>query len=278
LGWSEEDALVAFELLPAARTGAERADDGSFDEKDAHRTGEMIGVLHGLDASARVPLDTSPPALPPVAALTALTLERHRTTSAAELKMWNILQHDEQLAASIRDLQESSTTAPACPAHCDLRLDQLLFFQDTAYLLDAEELRRADPARDLGTYVGEWLYRAVRALPGTAGTAVPTWGDQMRHDPTPSDQEMSARGVRELARLRPLIEQFCAGYRSTGRPLGSTLRTRSAGFAGWHLIDRVMARAVQRSELSAVERAALGIARKILLSPASVTKTLGLES
>ena len=273
LGWSEDDALVAFQLVPAARNGAERADDDSFNEKDAHRTGEMIGVLHSLDPLARVPLDTSPPAFPPVAELTALTLERHRTASAAELRMWAILQQDEQLASAIRDLRENSTMAPACPAHCDLRLDQLLFAQDTVYLLDGEELRRADPARDLGTYIGEWLYRAVRALAGAAGSAAP-----IPDEPMPSGQETSARGVRELARLRPLMEAFCAGYRSTGRPLGSALRIRSAGFAGWHLIDRVMAQAVQRSELSAVERAALGIARTVLLSPASVTATLGLEN
>jgi predicted Zn-dependent peptidase len=272
LGWSEQDALVAFELLPDARTGAERADDGAFDEKDAHRTGEMIGVLHGLDPAAQAPLDTSAPPLPPVAALSALTLERHRTASAAELRVWAILQHDDELASAIRRLRRQSATAPTGPAHCDLRLDQVLFVQDTAYLLDAEELRRADPARDLGTYVGEWLYRAVRALPGAAGTT------PLQDAPAPSDEETRSRGVRELARLRPLLEAFCAGYRSTGRPLEGALRVRAAGFAGWHLIDRVMAQAAQHPELSAVDRAALGIARTVLLSPAAVTATLGLEN
>lgn len=74
-----------------------------------------------------------------------------------------------------------------------------------------------------------------------------------------------------------MIEQFCTGYRSTGRPFEASLRERSAGFAGWHLIDRVMAAAARRPSLTPLDRAALGTARTVLVDPAAVTKTLGLE-
>lgn len=267
LGRSTRDGLVVFELLPSARSGAEVADDDAFDEKHAYRVGQVIGTLHGLVPADHVVLDTSPSALPPLNELTALSLEAHRTASGAMLRLWSILQHDDGLADALRHLREQERTAGPCPIHCDFRLDQLLFTDGRIHLLDLEELRLGDPARDIGAYIGEWLYRAVTKLPGQGaedGTA-------------PSAREVTTRGARELVRIRPLAEQFCAGYLSTGRRLDDELRVRGAGFAGWHLIDRVMARAGQSSLLGPVERAAVGIARTVLLTPRAATGTLGLE-
>ncbi|WP_385639290.1 class V lanthionine synthetase subunit LxmK [Streptomyces sp. SudanB91_2054] len=272
LGWSEADLLVAFALVPSAVSGAERADAGDFTDQDAFRVGAAIGTLHGLDHARRTALDTSPPPLPPTAPLTALPLERHRTASAAELRLWSILQQDEELAAGIRALREREAEADPCPVHGDFRLDQLLFTDEVVHLLDCEELRRADPARDIGAYVGEWLHRAVGKLPGPCeGTGSDPAGT------APSTREMTGRATRELTRTRPLIERFRAGYASAGTALAPAVRERAAAFAGWHLIDRVLAQSVQRSTLTPVQRAALGIARTLLLSPAAVTTTLGLE-
>ncbi|MDQ1018099.1 class V lanthionine synthetase subunit LxmK [Streptomyces afghaniensis] len=271
LGWSTENGLVVFELLASARSGAELADDGAFDEKHAYRVGQVIGTLHGLVPAGQVALDTSQSALPPVKELTALPLEAHRTASGAMLQLWSILQHDDGLADAIRRLRAQERTAVPCPIHCDFRLDQLLFADGLIHLLDLEELRLGDPARDIGAYIGEWLYRAVAKLPGQGTEGGTPSGT------APSAREVTTRGARELVRMRPLSEQFCAGYASTGRLLHEDLRVRSAGFAGWHLIDRVMARAGQSSVLGPVERAAIGIARTVLLSPQAATGTLGLE-
>ncbi|MFC7866279.1 class V lanthionine synthetase subunit LxmK [Streptomyces murinus] len=270
LGWSEKDLLVAFELVPSAVSGAERADSGDYTQQDAFRVGAAIGTLHGLDRVGRVRLDASSPGLPPVAALTALSLEKYRTASAAELRLWSILQHDEELTAGIRTLRERESLAMQCPVHGDFRLDQLLFAGDVVHLLDFEELRRGDPARDIGAYVGEWLHRAIGKLsgPGRGADAAET---------APSAKEMLGRATRELARTRPLIERFREGYGAAGTAPDAALRERSAAFAGWHLIDRVLAQSVQRSTLTPVQRAALGIARTLLVSPAAVTATLGLE-
>ena len=270
LGWSEEDLLVAFALVPSAVSGAERADAGDFTEQDAFRAGAALGTLHGLDPAGQVRLDTSEPPLPPVAALTALSLEKHRTASAAELRLWSILQRDEELAAGIRALRGREARATPCPTHGDFRLDQLLFAGDTVHLLDFEELRRGDPARDIGAYVGEWLHRATGKLAGPGDGAETA-------DTAPSAKEMLGRAARELTRSRPLIARFREGYGSAGPPLGQDVRERAAAFAGWHLIDRVLAQSVQRSTLTPVQRAALGIARTLLVSPAAVATTLGLK-
>ncbi|UNO41784.1 class V lanthionine synthetase subunit LxmK [Streptomyces sp. MST-110588] len=283
LGWSMEDVLVVFEWLPDTVTGAERADSGAFGEEDAHRIGETIGALHGLDPSGRVSLDPTPHALPPVSGLNALSLEKHRTASGAELRMWSILQQDGELAEAIRRLRKPESDGVSRPVHGDFRLDQVLFARDAMYLLDFEELRRTDPARDIGAYVGEWLYRAVRKLAGPespesdAASGAP---GSMRAQAAgePRGHGAVARATSELARCRPFIERFRAGYAARGDAAhDEALWIRSAGFAGWHLLDRVMARSAQRSVLTAGDRAAMGIARTLLLSPGAVTRTLGLE-
>jgi aminoglycoside phosphotransferase (APT) family kinase protein len=259
LGWSVEDAVVVFELLSDSRSGAELADDDAFDDKHAYRVGEMLGGLHSLDASARAALEDAPAPLPPLPYFDALPLERYQAASFAELELWRLLQQDEELAEAVRRLRADESRAPACPIHGDFRLDQVVLAHGTLHLLDWEEMRSGDPARDIGAYTGEWLHRAIRALPGAG------------------DNDAVARGVRELTRLRPMVEHFREGYQAVGRRLGGHLVLRSVGFAGWHVIDRVMAVAAQRPSLSPLERAALGIARTVLLTPAAVTTLLGLE-
>lgn len=261
LGWSEEDGLVAFELLASARNGAELADDDAFGEPQARGAGRLLGTLHGLDPTGRVALDPAPAQLPPADELTALSLEAHRTASGAALQAWALLQGDPELVAAIRALGEGDEEAEACPVHGDFRLDQVLFTDGAPRLVDLEELRRGDPARDLGAYAGEWLFRVVTRLPRGAASGDGTVG----------------HGARELSRVRPLIVWFRAGYTAAGRSVGADLATRAAAFAGWHLIDRVLARASRASVLSAVDRAALGIGRTVLLRPAALTTTLGLE-
>ncbi|WP_405938970.1 class V lanthionine synthetase subunit LxmK [Streptomyces sp. NBC_00726] len=269
LGWSEEDALVAFEMLPLSRTGAELADAKEFDEGHARQIGELIGELHGLKPSGCVRLDASVPSQPSPAAFEALPLEVHRASSAAELRAWSILQQDTELVGAVEELRRVEAAAATCPTHGDLRLDQLLLSGPGFHLLDCEELRLGDPARDTGAFIGEWLHRAVATLPGPA-----------RNEPAgavPADREVIARGARELHRVRPLVRRFHEGYVSTGRPVTHGLQLQSVRYAGWHLMDRVLAQASQSSVLHPVQRAAMGIARTVLLTPEALLTTLGLK-
>ncbi|MGV9248678.1 class V lanthionine synthetase subunit LxmK [Streptomyces sp. NPDC003710] len=259
LGWSEEDAIVVFELLPDSRSGAELADADAFDDKHAYRVGEMLGGLHSLDGPSLVALEEAPPPLPPLPYFDALPLEGYQAASFAEVELWRLLQQDERLAEAVRRLRADENRAPICPIHGDFRLDQVLLAHGTLHLLDWEEMRRGDPARDIGAYTGEWLHRAIRTLSGT------------------DDADVVTRGVRELTRLRPMVEHFREGYQAIGHDLDRSLVLRSVGFAGWHVIDRVMAAAAQRPTLSPLERAALGIARTVLITPAAVIAPLGLE-
>ncbi|MFW6695686.1 class V lanthionine synthetase subunit LxmK [Streptomyces sp. MAR4 CNX-425] len=285
LGWDEDALVVAWEWLGGARSGHDLAAAGEFDEDLARTAGHMIGTLHSLaperdpDPAADQAADPAadPPRLPPVALFDHLPLDYFTEASGACLEGWRMLQPDTGLAAALRDLRARESRAPRTPAHCDLRLDQFLRFEGRLHLCDWEEFRPADPARDVGAFAGEWLYRAVLEVPSQEDDGPD--GDPARAGSRPlSHQEVVARGVRELARLRTRTAAFWDGYRRTRPAADPGLAVRAAAFAGWHLIDRMFAAAETRPALTAVDRAAAGIGRSAVLHPEKFTAALGLEA
>jgi Phosphotransferase enzyme family len=268
LGVDEPARLAAFELLEDAVTAADLLAAGGFGTDLAHEAGRMVGVLHGLTAPGAVAGDRSEPPMPPTAGLAAIPLAAYEQSSAAELEMWGIVHSDASLAGAIGRLRKRERRCARTLVHGDLRLDQLLLHNGLLYLVDWEECRLADPARDVGAFAGECLYRGVlgMASPARDGDDAPTGSDAL------------AGGVREFALLRPLIESFWDGYRRA-RPAAHAdpdLAVRAVAFAGWHMFDRVWATAQQRARLSPVERAAAGVGRRAMLSPELLTGTIGL--
>ncbi|MFW6723039.1 hypothetical protein ACHZ98_23310 [Streptomyces sp. MAR4 CNY-716] len=193
-----------------------------------------------------------------------------------------MLQPDTSLAGALRDLRTQERPAPKTAAHGDLRLDQFLHADGRLYFCDWEEFRMADPARDVGGFAGEWLYRAVLGVQGQEDPGADghpgsdpdsTWSGP-RHL---SHQEVVARGVRELNRLRTRTAAFWDGHRSTRTAADPGLAVRAAAFAGWHLIDRMLAAAEARPAVTAVDRAAARIGRSAVLRPGKFAAVLGLE-
>lgn len=270
LGGDADSRLVAFELLEDCCSGAELASDEAFDNSLAEQAGRIVAALHELPVEAGE-LDESPATMPPMESLRALSLPQYIASSAAQIEAWTLMQADPELIEALHRLRRSEQEAPHRPTHCDLRLDQFLMTDGTLYLTDFEEFRLADPARDVGSFAGEWLYRAVIGIPGSLGT---------ENDPGfgPSHEDVVARGVQELDRLRPRVEAFCRGYRAGRTELEAGFAQRAAAYAGWHLIDRMLAGAAQRARLAAVDRGAAGIGRSALLTPESFTLVLGLEA
>ncbi|GAA2539029.1 MULTISPECIES: class V lanthionine synthetase subunit LxmK [Streptomyces] len=267
LGADEQELLVAFEWLDDAVTGDSLATDDEFTDDLAYRTGRAIGGLHTTSADAAPrPLDTSPPMLPPVTFLDAIPLATYVLSSGAMLDVWRLLQNDADLRAALTGLRRRESTVPAVPAHCDLRLDQLLWQENRLYVCDWEEFRLADPARDVGSFAGEWLYRAVLGIPEASAER-----EQLSH------QDILDRGVSELARLRGRNVAFWAGYREAVGQVGSEVAARATAFAGWHLIDRMIASAEQQPSLDTMNRAAAGIGRTAVLRPEKFARTIGLE-
>ncbi|WP_158634104.1 class V lanthionine synthetase subunit LxmK [Amycolatopsis sp. WAC 04169] len=259
LGWDPKTGLLVYELVTPARDGRQLADDDDFDETIADRMGRLVAKLH--DAASPPWLDVSSPRLPPLGEMDALPLEVYRNACAAELELWRLLQKDEALIAALRHLSAIPETLHT-PTHCDLRLDQFVIDGSDVQLVDWDELRLADPARDIGAFVGEWLFRS------TLGIAPP--------DAAPDHGAIVARGAARFAAVRPLILSFWQAYREIRREPDTDLGRRSTAFAGWHQLDRVLAAAEGQSRLLPVERAAAGIGRALVLDPGRFAATLGL--
>lgn len=258
LGWDSRARLIVFELLTPARTGAELARDGEFGNGMAEQAGKLVAALH----SARLTAGQPAPPFPALSPFAALSWRDFASATAAELELWRILQDDAALLAALRDLHLDQERARAVPAHCDLRLDQFVDHGGQLHLTDWEELQLADPARDIGAYVGEWLHHAITRL--DSGEA------DLSHDDV---VELTAA---EFARVRPLIAAFWRSYvRAVGR-VDDDLAVRAAAFAGWHQFTRAFSGAHASSRLSAVDRAAVGIGRTALLAPREFVEELGL--
>jgi aminoglycoside phosphotransferase (APT) family kinase protein len=164
LGCDEPARLLVSEFVDGGVSGTELAASGQFGTDLAGRAGGVIGSLHRRPAadvlSSRM-LDGGRPVLPSLSLLRGLTLRMFYPSTAGELKAWRLMQQDEGLIDAVRLLLEREETAIRVPAHCDLRLDQFLLAAGQLYVIDAEEFRLADPARDIGGFAGEFLYPAV---------------------------------------------------------------------------------------------------------------------
>jgi hypothetical protein len=92
-----------------------------------------------------------------------------------------------------------------------------------------------------------------------------------------SHQEIVRKCAEGLEQARPAISAFWSGYRAARPHHDRQLAARSAGFAGWHLFDRLLAAARQSVRPSAVHRAAAGIGRAVMHAPAESAVTIGLD-
>lgn len=272
LGSDRESLLVAFEHLKDARSGAELAADERFDEELCRRAGEIVAAVHDLPANAEV-LDRTPHPLPPLQRFQALPLDKFVSITHGELEPWRLIQTDATLVQSLIDLRASEAAVTDLrPIHADMRLDQFLHSADRLCLTDWEEFRLGDPARDVGAFLGEWLYLAVHGIPkGLVTEPGYTFGHETSHE------EILRIGARRVERYKPNMQAFWAGYRAArGTPADEGFRGRAGGYAGWHLIDRLLASGMFGSRIRAAERASAGIGRQILVSPESYLDVIGL--
>ncbi|MDC0767576.1 class V lanthionine synthetase subunit LxmK [Streptomyces sp. HD] len=275
LGADRAAGVTVHRLVPGARSGAELALDGDFDDELCRAAGRAVGALHGLGPAEDV--DTGEAPLPPLAWLKALPWSAVQARSMAQIAAWQLVQDDTEVVAALHRLRDLEQTVPHAPTHCDLRFDQFIRAEEGTgdlYLCDWEEFRLADPARDVGAFAGEWLFHATYSVfaPTGEGTQRPesdTAGFGLSH------QEIVTRGSASLRRHLPRIGAFWQGYLESRTP-DAGLPERAAAYAGWHMFDRLIATAESHATLNPVARAAAGIGRTVLLDPAAAARTLGL--
>ncbi|MFH9888584.1 class V lanthionine synthetase subunit LxmK [Streptomyces luteogriseus] len=273
LGWDTATSVVVFHWLRTAEPGHTLAASDSLTDDLARRCGALLASVHATPSRLLAPVPRpSEPSL-----LKALPLSYYEQASGAELEVWRVLHGDDRVAASLDSLRKASTEAEHTLIHADLRLDQFLFAPEGPLLCDWEEWDVGDPARDIGAFTGEWLHRAVLGMatgsPSDSGGALPAVLDT----PSPRARVLD-RGLSRLATARDKVAAFWAGYTDTlGKP-ADDLAVRATGYAGWHLLERVLSGAQRLPHSSTLDRMMLGIGSTALASPRKFVDVIGLGS
>lgn len=265
IGSDPEHALLVFEHCPGtslANLLVQETIPDTFPEE----VGILLARLH---AGPSLGLECSTPPSPPVEMLTVgVPHTRYLDFTVAEMALWSELQGDHELLAAVAELRASEREHQDRPTHGDLRLDQFHLHNGRLCVLDWEEFGRGDPARDLGMLAGEWIYRAVLDTVTTRGGA--------SAPPVRFDNESATDRIAErMEALVPQIRRMWAAYADTADNADGELPIRATAHLGWHLVDRTITRAPMVSRLPAIERAAAGIGRQALLSPARYADALG---
>lgn len=269
VGIDRDSATVVYRLLSDSKSGAQLMVDETFDNDTAYSVGRAAAALHDMPTTADLQLDTSLPALPSLDLVNGLPLETFENISFGEMQAWRLQQNDRPLIDALVELNRREMDAPKVPGHCDFRVDQLMLSGGDLYITDWEEFRLADPARDVGGFAGEWLYRSILDI-------VTTRGDDAVDESTLDHHSILLRGAQKVERLRPRIQSFWRGYQDTRGTLDEDFSIRATAFAGWHMLDRLIAGSSYRARLSGIERAAAGIGRGVLLNAERFSTVIGL--
>lgn len=269
-----ELGILIFEYLADVESGAQLMVEERFTPETATALGRAVATLH-LGEVALTPGELVSLPAPYPELLRGFPLHGLPELTGGELKAWSLLQADDAVRAALTDLNARSRAVPSAPVHGDLRVDQVLVdAEGRPWIIDWEEFGAADPARDTGSFLGEWLYRTVLDIPTSRG-------DGVELPDGSSTADLVGRGHAKLARLRPITEAFWQSYHRTrataGRPVDDDFSHRTAGFVGWHLLDRFVAGSALSGHLPAIHRAAAGVGRAALLNPVGVLELLGLE-
>ena len=196
-------------------------------------------------------------------------MSRFQQASWGEIQALRLQQQDRALHEALRALRVEEQQADKVPSHCDLRLDQIIVVGGNVWILDWEEFRLADPARDFGGLLGELLHRAL------LGIARPMDGQEWT-EAALTHEDVLTRGTQRLVEVRPMIESMWSGYTKRRSQAPPRLARRAVAFAGWHLQDRLLAGAQNRSTLTGIDRACAGIGRGLILHPEWFAASLGL--
>ncbi len=266
LGYSETDGLLIFEECPGTNAATLLAQE-QLPSDFPMRAGELLAQLHGGRVTD-LP-DAQPPSPPHLMLAAGIPAHRFFDFTIAEISLWHKLQADVPLIAAAQHLRELEAAHRYAPTHNDVRLDQFHVQGHELSLVDWEEFGYGDPARDLGALAGELIYRAVLDTVTTRGS-----GDFV--PPSEFDSHLATTLIAQrIESVVPQVKALWLTYRLHSERTDRELSVRATAHAGWHLVDRTIARAPLVSRLPGIERAAAGIGRRALLSPERFAQLLG---
>lgn len=272
--YDEERSIMIYDAISDVRNLAEYLND-SFTSPDMIVYVEQIGCalaqLHCIDIGEMEQF-MRPFQTPPIGWFDALPWGSFSAFSSPLLVVWGRLQDDQPLKCALNQLILDEGTAKCCFVHGDVRLDQFLIDKNNElWLIDWEEFRVGDPARDVGAIIGELLHVAIVAISKQAPTILNSLNGALTHE------EILEIGSVALDNVTPLIHAFWDQY-SKNKTVDEVLLKRVLQFAGWHLFDRLLAASETQNRVTAFSWAAAGIGRKLLLDPLTSAETLRLKS
>ncbi len=269
-GADELRGMLVFDCLPDSRAASDLFADDELTPQQVFEFGRIVAEIHRLP-QASIGVDDAAGGGRAAASFYALDADSYANCSGGEVEAWAMLQHDKQVLTSLATMQASSAQAPSVASHGDLRLDQFLLTDADIYLVDWEEFRYSDPARDVGAVVGEFIHHAASKMfaeldiesglaPGAAHEAILTQGQV------------------QLDKVSDHVNHFWAGYISgVDTAADPGLAVRATGYAGWHFFDRLLAGASHGAKLSAAQRGMAGIGRNALTDPERYAPVIGLR-
>lgn len=258
--------LEIFEYLDDGVSLTDVAQENSAPLDLLQRVGSAVAGLHSSEAKNPSELHRDLPGLPPVAN-SAIPLELVEGSTIGQLDLWRIIQSDSELGSSLSELVLGDYTPT--PIHGDLRTDQIFYSPSSISLIDWEDFRLGDPARDLGALMGEILYHQLRHLTRLAANETGEVTDEAVHE----------TGGALIAAAQPSLAALWNGYLSSGsHPDTGTdaFKGRIIGYIGWQMFDRAMAIGTYMGRITAFERALIGIGRQLVLENIAYSKVLGI--
>lgn len=264
LARDEEALILAFEVVEGEKGIGAQIRDDELDDAGLVRLGRCVAGLHSLPVRDATVTDTSHPFFPPHGP-NAITAQMYYGSTMGQLEMWRLIQGDQSLREACDELVHAD--APKVPVHGDFRGDQVLFAGDTMWILDWEDFRLEDGARDVGALMGDVFYHRMRTFMGSFAGGLPAAIDE---------RAIVARGAEALEAAAPRARMVWDAYRTARGDLDPGFVHRSIQFFGWHLFDRGLAAGTYYGRLSAVDRALAGIGREAILGGEAYAGALGM--
>lgn len=268
VGHDQPSRAVAHEFLADGARFGEIVRDNQATLGELARAGAAVAGLHSMHLADPTVADRTLPPLPPHG-LNAIALDLFEGSTVGQLEMWRIIQGDTSLRADLDQLALPLAAHEVVPIHGDLRSDQLLMSEDNCWILDWEEFRLGDAARDVGSMAGELLYHRMRLILD----GLVTGGEVI------TDEMFISRGAEIIETVSPSLRAFWEAYCSRrGGDLSDEFTGRTVRFLGWQLFDRALASATYFGRMSALDRALAGIGREAIRGGANYAGILGFEA
>lgn len=222
-----------------------RSQDRMFTGREAFAA---LSELHSQPTSPD--LDRSLPSLPRIAPWEGLEMSAWQSLSTGELEAWGLIQSVDLREAMLAML----APAPVVPVHGDARRNNLLIDdRGMVTVVDWEEFRAGDGARDIGFLFGDMLESELRCVLREVREAQGTLA-------------LADAAEQAVTKATSFWADGWAAYVAHRTPESGFL-SRSVRFAGWRLAESALAEGATRVRLTADTRAVLGVGLTFLRHP-----------